>query len=161
MEEKYQVCVVCTGNACRSPFVESVLNVLIAEHDSLNIEVYSRGTLDWGDNPRDREMVEFADHLGFPMEGKTTHMTYESLMKADKIIVFQAEHRDEITKVLHPSHWDRIVLFDMIAFGQLTEVEDPHYQSSAVYLRVVRHLEEGCYNIIKKWLQSPPPKCKE
>lgn len=161
MENKYQVCVVCTGNACRSPFVESVLNVLIAEHDSLNIEVYSRGTLDWGENPRDRIMVEFADHFGFPMEGTTTHMTCESLMKADKIIVFEAEHRDEITKMLHSSHWERIVLFDMIAFGQLTEVEDPHNQSNKVYLSVVEHLIDGCNNIVAKWLQSHPQKCQK
>lgn len=157
-KEQYQVCIVCTGNACRSPFVEYALKKFISEQDSLNINVYSCGTLDWGSNPRDPKMAFYAEHMGFPMEGQTTHMTRDLLLKADRIIVFEAKHRDRITEILDSSHWDRIVLFDMIAFGYLSEVDDPYQESDVVYLTVARHLEEGCHNIVEKWLTTPPIK---
>ena len=48
MEQKYTICFVCTGNACRSPFAECVLKSMLEQEEMDNIEVFSRGTLDWG-----------------------------------------------------------------------------------------------------------------
>lgn len=152
----YRVTFVCTGNACRSPFGETVLKTMLKEYPELKVAVNSCGTLDWGCNPRDERMSYIASNYDFKMEGVTTPMTREILMEADKIIVFTAEHRDAITRVLDSSHWDRIVLFDMIAFSQLTEVEDPCLQSDAVYDRVARHIIDGCLNIMEKWVRNPP-----
>ncbi len=45
MKQKYIVCFVCTGNACRSPFAECVLRTMLEEEGMNNIEVFSRGTL--------------------------------------------------------------------------------------------------------------------
>lgn len=152
----YKVTFVCTGNACRSPFAEVVLNSMLKEYPELHVNVNSCGTLNWGTNPRDEKMACTASNIGFKMEGMTTYMSRDILFESDKIIVFSADHRDAITQVLDPSHWDRIVLFDMIAFGQLTEVEDPHFQSDAVYEKVAYHIVEGCLNIMEKWVRNPP-----
>lgn len=155
---EYKVTFVCTGNACRSPFGETVLSAMLKKHPELNVRVNSCGTLDWGINPRDERMSYIASTLGYTMEGVTTPMTRESLLEADKIIVFTADHRDAITQVLDYSHWDRIVLFDMIAFSQISEVEDPCLQSDAIYTKVANHIIEGCNNIIEKWIKNPPHK---
>lgn len=53
MNKKYTICFVCTGNACRSPFAECVLKSMLEQEGMDNIEVFSRGTLDWGENPDD------------------------------------------------------------------------------------------------------------
>lgn len=153
---EYKVTFVCTGNACRSPFGETVMSAMLKNHPELNVIVDSCGTLDWGTKPRDERMSYIASKFGYTMEGFTTYMTRERLLEADKIIVFSADHRDAITRVLDSSHWDRIVLFDMIAFSQLTEVEDPCLQSDAIYTRVANHIIEGCQHIIEKWLKNPP-----
>ena len=42
------------------------------------------------------------------------------------------------------SHWNKIVLFNKIALDEDGNVEDPHYQTAAVYRRVARHIENGC-----------------
>ena len=39
-----------------------------------NIEVFSRGTLDWGENPRDANMVRIARELGYDPVSYT-HLT--------------------------------------------------------------------------------------
>lgn len=57
MKQKYIVCFVCTGNACRSPFAECALRTMLEEEEMNNIEVFSRGTLNWGENPRDENIM--------------------------------------------------------------------------------------------------------
>ena len=146
----YKICFVCTGNACRSPFAECVTKKLLAVAGMGGIEVFSLGTLDWGENPRDAAMVDVAKELGYELSGTTTAMTRERLMAADAVIVFDERHRDAITRVLAYSHWNRIVLFNKIAFGEDGNGEDPHYQTAAVYRRVAQHVEDGCKRLIEK-----------
>lgn len=148
MNKKYKVCFVCTGNACRSPFAECVMKSLLNRKGVEGVDVFSLGTLDWGKNSRDATMVEVARSMGYELTGVTTHMTRETLMTADCIIVFDEYHRNAITYELDYNHWDRIVQFNKIAFGTDEPVEDPHYQSLAVYKRVAQHIEEGCKRIV-------------
>ena len=61
-------------------------------------------------------LVDVAKELGYDLSGTTTVMTREKLMAADAIIVFDERHRDAITRVLDYSHWNRIVLFNKIAW---------------------------------------------
>ena len=152
----YKVCFVCTGNACRSPFAECVTKKLLADAGMNGIEVFSLGTYDWGENPRDAVMVDVAKKLGYELDGVTTMMTRERLMAADVVIVFDPCHREAVTRVLDYSHWDRIVLFNKIAMDEDSSVDDPHYQTAAVYHSVAKHIEEGCRRLVEMWQLRPP-----
>ena len=152
----YKICFVCTGNACRSPFAECVTKKLLADARMSGIEVFSLGTLDWGENPRDAAMVDVAKELGYDLSGTTTAITRERLMAADEVIIFDERHRDAITRVLDYSHWNRIVLFNKIAFDEDSNVEDPHFQTEAVYRHVAQHIEIGCKRLIERWKLQPP-----
>ena len=67
MNMNYKICFVCTGNACRSPFAECVTKKLLADAGMNGIELFSQGTLDWGENPRDVAMVDVAKELGYDL----------------------------------------------------------------------------------------------
>ena len=88
MNVSYKICFVCTGNACRSPFAECVTKKLLADAGMSCIDVFSLGTLDWGENPRDAAMVDVARELVYELSGTTTVMTRERLIIADAVIVF-------------------------------------------------------------------------
>lgn len=156
MNMSYKICFVCTGNACRSPFAECVMKKLLADAGMNGIEVFSLGTLDWGENPRDAAMVDVAKELGYELSGMTTVMTRERLMTADAVIVFDERHRDAVTRVLDYSHWNRIVLFNKITLDKDGSVEDPHYQTATVYRRVAKHIENGCKRLVEQWKLHPP-----
>lgn len=159
MNMNYKICFVCTGNACRSPFAECVTKKLLADAGMNGIEVFSLGTLDCGEYPRDAAMVDVAKELGYDLSGTTTVMTREKLMAADAVIVFDERHRDAITRVLDYSYWNKIVLFNKMAFDEDGNVEDPHYKTAAVYHRVAKHIENGCKRLVEQWkLQPPKPK---
>lgn len=147
----YKICFVCTGNACRSPFAECVMKKQLADTGIDGFEVYSLGTLNWGENPRDATMVAVAKELDYELGGTTMVMTHERLMEADVIIVFDEHHRNAITRVLDYSHWDRIVLFNKIAFGEDGNVADPHFQTETVYRNVAEHIEKGCRRLVEKF----------
>lgn len=150
----YKICYVCTGNACRSPFAECVTKQLLAAAGMNGFEVFSLGTLDWGENPRDAAMTEVAKEMGYEMSGTTTAMTRERLMEADLIIVFDEYHRNAITRELDYNHWDRIVLFNKVALNEDGPVRDPHYQTAAVYRQVAQHIENGCKRLVERWKQQ-------
>lgn len=156
MNMNYKICFVCTGNACRSPFAECVTKKLLADAGIGDIEVFSLGTLDWGENPRDAAMVDVAKELGYNLSGTTTAITREKLMEADAVIVFDERHRDAITRVLDYSHWNRIVLFNKIALDEDGNVEDPHCQTATVYRHVAKHIENGCKRLVEQWKLHPP-----
>ena len=147
----YKICFVCTGNACRSPFAECVMKKQLADTGIDGFEVYSLGTLNWGENPRDATMGAVAKELGYELGGTTMVMTHERLMEADVIIVFDEHHRNAITRVLDYSHWDRIVLFNKIAFDEDGNVADPHFQTETVYRNVAEHIEKGCRRLVEKF----------
>lgn len=152
----YKICFVCTGNACRSPFAECVTKELLAEAGMSGYEVFSMGTLNWGKNQRDAAMVDVAKEMGYNLTGTTTMMTHERLMAADIIIVFDPHHRDAITRVLDYSHWNRIVQFNQIAFGENSYVEDPHQRPAEIYRAVACHIENGCKLLINWWKTQLP-----
>ncbi len=153
------VCFICTGNACRSPFAECVMKKLLEEAGMKNFKVFSMDTLDLGENPRDAIMMDVAKELGYELTGATTVMTSERLMVADVVIVFDKRHYDAVTRELDDSHRKRIVLFNKIALDEYGNVEDPHYQTTTVYRNVAKHIENGCKRLVEKWkLQPPKPK---
>ena len=120
------------------------------------ITVWSRGTADWGEHPRDERMVEVAKEMGYELTGTTTPVTYEDVKESDVIVVFEMAHRNALTRIVDYSNWNRIVLFDSIIFHTDTEVMDPHFQSEAIYRRVAEHIEQGCKEWVEQWKTCPP-----
>lgn len=41
-----------------------------------------------------------------------------------------------------------------MAFNIDEPVEDPHWQSTAVYERVAHHIEEGCKRLVEQWKRT-------
>ena len=142
------ICFVCAGNACRSPFAESVLRKLAADASLIGLKVWSCGTINWGQNPRDEVMTRIAWEMGYEMAGTTTFMSREPLLEADTIIVFEKYQRDLLTRVVDYDHWDRIRLFDQLAFDTPTDYDDPSNEQEHIYRTTAMHIEEGCRRIL-------------
>lgn len=85
---------------------------------NLQIQVCSAGTLDWGSNQRDKEMIEVAKEMGYTLSGVTQAISYDMLKQMNLIIVFESVQKDLVTKYVEYGHWDRIVLFNDIAFNK-------------------------------------------
>lgn len=141
---------ICTGNACRSALAEVILMKMLNDNGIHGIDVASCGTKFYGDIVRDEIMCRIADEHGYEMGGKAVAMTEELLNSADLIIVMTEHHRNEVTRLLTYSNWDRIVRFNDYCFGEPSDLSDPHYQSEYVYRTCFDTIELGCREIIKR-----------
>lgn len=141
---------ICTGNACRSALAEAILRKMLNDNGISGVEVASCGTKFYGELDRDETMCRIAAEHGYEMGGKAVPMTEELLNSADRIIVMTEHHRNEVTRLLTYSHWNRIVRFNDYCFGEPSDLPDPHYQSEHVYRTCFDTIERGCQEIIKK-----------
>lgn len=143
-----KICFVCSGNACRSPFAETVLKKMLADKGIENVEVCSVGTLNLNHAERDPEMVRIAAEFGYDMEGTTTYMGEVDYSDVDIILTMSKLHRDKLTCEVPYAKWSCIMPFCEYAGLEYDEVPDPHYQTDTVYRKAASMIIEGCEKII-------------
>lgn len=129
VDTRFHVCVVCSGNICRSPIGEQVLRAAIADAGlAARVRVSSAGTGDWhigqGANPRAVRALRAA---GFPPSEHVAHMiTPTELDGIDLVLAADRGHLRELRDITGEP--EKVVLlrtFDPAAGGD--EVPDPYY----------------------------------
>ncbi|MBR3455565.1 MAG: hypothetical protein IKH26_09610 [Bacteroidaceae bacterium] len=76
--------------------------------------------------------------------------TNAKLCHSISLIVFEKYQRDLLTRVLDYDHWDRIRLFDQLAFDTNTDVDDSSSEREHIYRTTALHIEEGCRRILNR-----------
>lgn len=150
MDTLMRILFVCTGNASRSAVAETILRKMIADKGIKGVDVASCGTKVPEGLNREEVMCRIAAEHGYELDGRAVPMTEKLLDSADLIIVMTRHHRNEVTRLLSYSHWNRIVRFNEYCFGESTDHPDPHYQPEQVYRTCFDTIERGCREIIKK-----------
>lgn len=141
---------VCTGNASRSAVAEVILRKMILETSLEYIEILSCGTdVPYGQE-REGIMCQIAAEHGYSMGGKAVMITAELVNAADRIIVMTRQHKTEVMRLLDPSHWNLIALFNDFCFGESSDLPDPHFQSVQVYYTCFNTIEKGCREIVRR-----------
>lgn len=140
---------VCTGNACRSALAEVILRKMLDDNGITGIDVESCGTKVPDGLKRDETMCRIATEHGYELCGKAVPMTEEQFNSADQIIVMTGHHRNEVTRLLAYSHWNRIARFNDLCFGDSSDLPDPHFQTEHVYRTCFDTIERGCRELIK------------
>lgn len=127
------VLTVCTGNICRSPFAEAVLDRRLPD-----LQVASAGiaALDgWG---ADDTASRVADELGYPLDGHVARQADSGLLRDfDLILAMDREHLHWLRgqfpqargKIYLLGHWD----------GE-TEIVDPYQRDETFFRDVFRRI---------------------
>ncbi|MFM8927733.1 MAG: hypothetical protein ACKOFA_06005 [Rhodoluna sp.] len=91
---------VCTGNICRSPMAEQMLEDLAKKH-KLPLVVTSAGVAAMTGDPMTKESQEAMVQRGYkPTAHKAKDLTQKLLTDADLVITMTLEHRSEIARLL-------------------------------------------------------------
>ena len=94
MTERLEVCVICSGNICRSPYAEALLARAVAERGwSDRISVGSAGTLGIVGQPaHELTLAAAAEHGLDLLTFRSSALDEDTLGKADLIIALGREH---------------------------------------------------------------------
>ena len=91
------VCMVCTGNTCRSPMAEALLKKMLDEAGITDIRVFSAGTFATTGQGASQHSQAVMKEYGASLKGhRAVLLTRDLCEKADIILTMEAWHIDEV-----------------------------------------------------------------
>ncbi|AHW64462.1 arsenate reductase/protein-tyrosine-phosphatase family protein [Corynebacterium glyciniphilum] len=148
-DERPHICVVCTGNICRSPMGEIMLRQALGEAGLADdIRLNSCGTDGWhvGEAADPRAVARLRQD-GFNGSGHRAAQFGPEHRDADLFLVMTAAHRKALVKQGVPE--DRIALFRSFGPAGEKEVEDPYYGGKDGFAEVSRQLAEAIPGVVE------------
>lgn len=151
----YRVCLVCSGNICRSPMAAAVLGRMVEEAGLAGrVEVGSAGTGPWhvGESP-DPRAVRALKRRGYPPPAATARQFRPSwFAKEDLVLALDSDHASELRAMAPDGEAAaRIRLlrsFDPDARGDL-DVPDPYYSGPGAFERCLAVIEPACRGVLE------------
>lgn len=121
-EEPVCVLVVCTGNICRSPMGEVLLQDY-AQRRGRNLSVKSASVLGLTGHPAHKNAIKVMDEIGLDLTKHRSQPTNEELMEwADYVLVMEFKHATKL-RDRHPKQGEKIMM--MGSFAGYMEIKDP------------------------------------
>lgn len=125
---------VCTGNTCRSPMAQVLLESMISKDQSLQsagIEVDSAGVYA-NKNPATMYTKEAVRDYGLDLTGHQSKLVDAALVDwADLVLVMEQEHRDRIIS-LYAGAGSKVHLLSEYV-GESGDISDPYLGGSQTY----------------------------
>ena len=91
----FRILTVCTGNICRSPLAERLLQAALGD----SLTVTSAGVRAVVGDPIHAEMVALMDHSGIPADGfAARQVTPADVRSADLVLALTREHRSQLVQ---------------------------------------------------------------
>jgi len=140
---------VCTGNTCRSPMAQGLLDDM-AKKRGLNLEVKSAGIFALDGQRASEEAVEVLKEEGIDISNYKANIIYEDLVEdADLILTMTKSHKEALL-----SKYDflkgKVFTLKEYAYGIEEDVLDPFGKSVDVYRRTKEDIKKALEEIIKK-----------
>ena len=145
---------ICTANICRSALAEVILKKKLIERGRTDIEVESAGIRNYEGRQRDEKMESLARKAGYEMGGAARYASQDLLESADLIICMENFQVVEIQKRLPYMFWERLYRFNVICFGEQTDLADPSGNTDYIYQYSFDTIEAGC-EILAQRLAGP------
>jgi protein-tyrosine phosphatase len=150
-DPRLHVCVVCTGNICRSPIGEQVLRRALQEAGlDDQVRVSSAGTGDWHVGAgAHRGSVRVLAEAGYPTEHTARQLTRADLAEIDLVLAADRDHRALVKRMLSEPERDKVRLlrdFDPDADGD--EVPDPYYGPHQGFVEVLTMTQAAVPGVI-------------
>ncbi|MCI5103527.1 MAG: low molecular weight phosphotyrosine protein phosphatase [Algiphilus sp.] len=138
-----RVCVICTGNICRSPMGEALLRERAGDRLS---EVYSAGTGALIGHPADPMAMELMQARGVDIGShRAQQATSGVLQRADLLLVLDGSHLSWIHHQ-HPQMRGRS--FRLLHWRGEADVPDPYRQPRQAFAHALELIEQG----VDDWL---------
>ena len=149
--ERNLILTICTGNVCRSPMAEKLLqHALAAEDAPLNqIEIVSAGVAaEYGD-PASPNSVTALKEVKIDLDRHKSQPLTQDLIDRAFLILGMTQSHIDILNHYHPGLPERVHLFrEFMGRGELTEIPDPYGQSYTAYSACFDSIAEAIPSLV-------------
>ena len=155
MSGPYRVCVVCSGNICRSPMGEIVLRRRFEEAGLEDVVVDSAGTGDWhvghGADPRTVRALQAGGYDGSAHRAQQFGDSWVG--ERDLVLVADSGHLRDVRRLaagVNTTHVRLLRSFDPAAVEAGTlDLDDPYYGNDAGFDRCLAEVESAAPGIVE------------
>jgi protein-tyrosine phosphatase len=143
---------VCTGNLCRSPMAEYILQDELAKAGVDDTVVESAGIAAWEGDRAASMTLSFMAERGYDLSAhRTRRLTKQMIDDADLVLVMDRGHRGAAT-VLAPQASAKIVLMATLdpSAGD-DEIGDPYGMNGQMFARVYETIRNAARALVTDW----------
>lgn len=136
------VLIVCTGNICRSPMAEVLLQDRLARDEARqNWQVASAGVWTVDGRPASEHAVEVMAQRGIDLSRhRSRNITREMVSQADLVLAMTRSHTEALGAAF-PAHFHKVYLLSEMT-GQMRDVVDPYGGTRQEYAYTAQELEQ-------------------
>ncbi len=142
---------ICTGNLCRSPMAEVLMNGRLAGAGVSGVRARSAGTWTAEGAPPPAHTVQVMAERGLDVQGYRAHNVTEADMAAASLVLTMTRDHVEALRLDFPAHAGKVHLLSEMA-GRRFDIPDPYGSSLAAYRQtadvITAILEQGYERIM-------------
>ena len=142
---------ICTGNVCRSPMAEKLLQHALAVEDTpLNqIEIVSAGVAAGYGDPASANSVAALKNVKIDLDRHKSQPLTQDLIDRAFLILGMTQSHIDILNHYHTGLPERVHLFrEFMGRGELTEIPDPYGQSYTAYSACFDSIAEAIPSLV-------------
>lgn len=143
------ILVVCTGNICRSPLGESLMDKSLSEKngEKHNTQVQSAGIGALVGHPADPMAIAIGQKLGVNLEGHRGRQCSRDILISSELILTMEHYHSDFIYDMAPECRGRVFLFGY--WQDRTPIPDPYKKDIREFQKVGKMISES----VKSWVE--------